>query len=91
METIGIYAIPRGRVRGQTFEPDFLVTYRNSVGIIEVDGPRHKERRANDATREGLYTDAGAKVVYRIPVEAINSIEEIDGHLARFFHRLASR
>lgn len=87
-ETIGIYPLSRGRVRGATREPDLIVTYRGRAGIIEVDGPHHNVRRANDMTRDELFRDAGAAETFRIPVEALQNPDELEGHIDRVLRRL---
>jgi hypothetical protein len=68
-ETIGIYPLPRGRVRAHTWEPDILVTYKGRAGVLEVDGPSHNGRRALDRTRDHVLLDAGVAFVDRVPVE----------------------
>jgi hypothetical protein len=36
-------------------EPDFLVFYQGKVGILEVDGPTHTGRAAEDNTRDSFF------------------------------------
>ncbi|MGH3948131.1 MAG: hypothetical protein ACRDSE_03270 [Pseudonocardiaceae bacterium] len=90
-ETIAIFPLAKGRIRGATREPDFIVTYKGKAAILEVDGPHHNARRAHDMSREQLFEDAGVSLVYRISVEALNNSEELSGQLERFFHRLRDR
>jgi hypothetical protein len=40
--TIGILPGAGFRAAERTFWPDFVVTHRGRVGIIEVDGPKHR-------------------------------------------------
>jgi hypothetical protein len=72
-ETIGILPNPCMRIAGNTWEPDNLVTYKNRVGVIEVDGPHHRQRWAADNTKDNLYEDAGVAYVQRITVEDTES------------------
>ena len=90
-ETILVAPNPGVRVRGNTFTPDLLITYRGRVGIIEVDGPHHRKRYANDRSRDELFRDAGVAEVYRIPVEETTTSEQIREHLDRFLKRLGER
>lgn len=53
-DTIGIMPLGAMRVRGHTYEPDLLITYRGCVGVIEIDGPHHKGRASDDKGRERL-------------------------------------
>ncbi|WP_370352766.1 hypothetical protein [Catenulispora sp. EB89] len=87
-ETIGIYPLAGGRVPGRTWEPDVLVTYKGRAGVIEVDGPHHNGRRAMDRTRDHLLMDAGVAFVDRIPVEVLDSPDELTEALQRFLRRL---
>ena len=87
-ETIGIYPLPRGRVREHTWEPDILVTYKGRAGVLEVDGPSHNGRRALDRTRDHVLLDTGVAFVDRVPVEAIADPAELTATLRRFLRRL---
>jgi len=40
-------------------EPDFLVFYRNKVGVLEVDGPTHAGRAADDSIRDSYFQRQG--------------------------------
>lgn len=42
-------------------------------------------------TRDELFKDAGAAETYRIPVEALASLDELDGHIDRVLQRLGGR
>ncbi|MCA2229646.1 hypothetical protein [Nonomuraea aurantiaca] len=87
-DTIGVFPLPGARVLGHTWEPDILVTYKGRAGVIEIDGPHHKGRRALDATRDHLYRDAGVAVIDRIPVEVLSDASELGMCLRRFLKRL---
>ena len=86
--TIGILPGPGVRVSGRNFWPDFVVTYRGRVGLIEVDGPHHTARAAADHSRDSLLSDAGIVHVERIMVEDTTNDREMDGFIERFLHRL---
>ncbi|MET7766914.1 hypothetical protein ABZS71_34885 [Streptomyces sp. NPDC005393] len=88
-ETISIFPLPNGRVPGHTWEPDLLVTYRGRAGVLEIDGPDHRVRRAMDTTRDHLLRDAGIAYVDRIPVEVIENPQELLTTLKRFLRRLS--
>ncbi|MGW7682262.1 hypothetical protein ACWGID_16085 [Kribbella sp. NPDC054772] len=88
-ETLSIAPLPGLRLRDHTWEPDLLIAYKGRAGIIEVDGPHHNRRRAFDGTRDHLYRDAGAAFVDRIPVEALDSHEELLAVLRRFLKRMS--
>ena len=88
-ETIGIFPLAGGRLPGRTWEPDVLVTYRNRVGVLEVDGPQHKVRRAMDMSRDNLWRDTGVAYVDRITVEALTDPMELEAFLRKFLKRLA--
>nr|AKV89109.1 hypothetical protein [Streptomyces rochei] len=87
-ETISIFPLPNGRVLGHTWEPDLLVTYRGRAGVLEIDGPDHRARRAMDTSRDHLLRDAGIAYVDRIPVEVIDNSQELLSALKRFLRRL---
>lgn len=71
------------------FWPDFVVTYRNRAGGIEVDGPHHHGRAAADRSRENFLTDSGLAWVDRITVEDVTTPDEVAGFIDRFLARLA--
>ncbi|QKV93631.1 hypothetical protein HUT19_19245 [Streptomyces sp. NA02950] len=87
-ETISIFPLPNGRVLGHTWEPDLLVTYRGRAGVLEIDGPDHRVRRAMDTSRDHLLRDAGIAYVDRVPVEVIDNPQELMASLKRFLRRL---
>lgn len=86
--TIGIMPGPGVRVVGRNFWPDFVITYRGRVGIIEVDGPHHHKRAAADHSRDGLLSDAGTTHVERIVVEDTADEVAMDRFIDRFLQRL---
>ncbi|MCZ1008666.1 hypothetical protein [Streptomyces lydicus] len=87
-ETISIFPLPNGRILGHTWEPDLVVTYRGRAGVLEIDGPDHRARRAMDTSRDHLLRDAGIAYVDRIPVEVIDNPQELLTSLKRFLRRL---
>lgn len=86
--TIGIYPLAGGRVPGRTWEPDVLITYRGRAGILEIDGPSHKVRRAIDIPRDHVLLDTGIAFVDRVPVEVVSNPKELTYTLRRFLRRL---
>ncbi|MGW2930705.1 hypothetical protein ACWDA7_02280 [Streptomyces sp. NPDC001156] len=87
-ETIGIMPLGGMRVRGWTFEPDLLITYRRYAGVIEIDGPHHKGRAAADRSRDRLFLNAGVKYVDRLNVEEVSSRAEVEKFVDNFLTRL---
>ncbi|MFF7779479.1 hypothetical protein ACFZCG_34280 [Streptomyces tanashiensis] len=87
-ETISIFPLPYGRVPGHTWEPDLVVTYRGRAGVLEIDGPHHRVRRAVDTSRDHLLRDAGFAFVDRLPVEVMDDPKELMASLLRFLRRL---
>ncbi|GAA2247515.1 hypothetical protein GCM10010145_13310 [Streptomyces ruber] len=87
-ETIGIMPLGGMRVRGNTFEPDFLVTYRGRAAVIEVDGSHHKGRAAADHSRDRLLVHAGVVFVERLVVEDATEPAEIAKFVSDFLARL---
>jgi hypothetical protein len=89
-ETIGILPLPAMKVlKSVPVEPDFLITYRGRVGIIEVDGPHHKGRRSDDHSRERLLRNAGIKQIDRIDVRDVKK-EDVEKFVIDFLKHLAS-
>jgi hypothetical protein len=88
-ETIMIAPNPGVRIPGNTLSPDFLVSYRGRCGVIEVDGPHHRGRWANDKSRDALFEDAGAAYVLRISVEDTAENQGLRTIIDRFLKRLA--
>jgi hypothetical protein len=67
--TIGILPGAGFRAAERTFWPDLVVTHRGRVGIIEVDGPKHRNWAAADQSRDRRLQDAGVVLTDRIMVE----------------------
>jgi hypothetical protein len=72
-----------------TSEPDLLILYRGRAGIVQVDGPQHRGRYANDDSRRRVYLHSGIAEVDHLPVEDTASDAELDEFVARFLKRLA--
>ncbi|WP_404870890.1 hypothetical protein ACI1MP_37115 (plasmid) [Kitasatospora griseola] len=89
-ETLGIMPLGAMRVRGHTYEPDLLVTYRGRAGIIEIDGPHHKGRRSDDASRERLLRNAGVKHIDRLDVRETTSKPEVEKFITDFLKHLGA-
>jgi hypothetical protein len=70
-------------------EPDLLIMYRGRAGIVQVDGPHHRGRYANEATRRRIYVHSGIAEVDHLPVEDTVNDDELDEFVARFLKRLA--
>ncbi|MEU6080112.1 hypothetical protein [Streptomyces sp. NPDC047108] len=87
-ETIGIMPLCALRVPDHTFEPDFLITYRGRVGVIEVDGPQHKSRVSADRSRDRLFKHAGVRDVDRLCVEDSTTKEEVEKFVTDFLKHL---
>ncbi|MFD3544700.1 hypothetical protein ACFWUW_03615 [Streptomyces sp. NPDC058655] len=89
-ETIGIIPLAGVRVRERVFEPDFLITYRGWVGIIEVDGPYHQGQKSSDTSRDRQFLHAGVKYVDRLDVRDVKEIAQVEKFVADFLKRLGS-
>jgi hypothetical protein len=87
-DTIGIVPLGAMRVRKNTFEPDFLITYRGRAGVIEIDGPHHRGRRSDDHSRERLLRNAGVKQIDRIDVRDVSKKEDVDKFVVDFLRHL---
>jgi hypothetical protein len=87
-ETIGIMPLGGMRVRGWTFEPDLLITYRGYAGVIEIDGPHHKGRAAADRSSDRLFLHAGVRYVDRLNVEEVKSRAEVEKFVIDFLTQL---
>ncbi|MGV9427851.1 hypothetical protein ACWDO7_26615 [Streptomyces sp. NPDC003656] len=87
-DTIGIAPLGGMRVRGRTFEPDLLITYRGHAGVIEIDGPHHKGRAASDHSRDRLLRNAGIKYIDRLHVEEVESLTEVKKFVKDFLLQL---
>ncbi len=89
-ETLGIMPLGAMRVRGHTYEPDLLVTYRGRAGIIEIDGPHHKGRRSDDASRERLLRNAGIRHIDRLDVRDSTAKSEVEKFITDFLKHLGA-
>ncbi|MGW6471107.1 hypothetical protein [Streptomyces nigra] len=92
-DTIGILPLPRMKVlKSIPVEPDFLITYRGRVGIIEVDGRYHRgpRSRSDDNSRERLIRNAGVRQIDRIDVQDSTSKEQVEKFVTDFLKHLAS-
>jgi hypothetical protein len=85
-----VFPLPAGRIpAGNIWEPDFLITVNKRAGLIEVDGPHHRGRLANDVTRDRLWFSSGIAAIERILVEDTEDTVALQTLLARFISRLA--
>ncbi|MCX4912882.1 hypothetical protein [Streptomyces sp. NBC_00687] len=89
-ETIGIVPLALFKVATTVLEPDLLVTYRGYAGVIEVDGPHHKDRASSDKGRDRLLLNAGVKFVERIDVRDTTTKEEVEKFVTDFLKRLVA-
>jgi hypothetical protein len=74
---------------GNVWEPDFLVTYHGRVAAIEVDGPAHTGRAANDHSRDRLIQRSGVAFVERIAVADVDNPVELARFVSGFLRRLS--
>src|SRR6266536_122848 len=89
--TIGILPGAGFRTSQRTFWPDFVITHRGRVGVIEVDGPQHRNRAAADQSRDRQLQDAGVTLTERIMVEDLDQRAELDAFVERVLARLLTR
>ncbi len=87
-ETIGIVPLGGMRVKGWTFEPDLLITYRGYAGVIEIDGPHHNGHAGRDHSRSRLILNAGVRYVDRLNVEEVSSRAEVEKFVDSYLTRL---
>ena len=90
-DTVSILPNPSVRVSERWLEPDFLVVHGGRVGAIEVDGPYHKGRAADDHKRKTLFRSAGVRLIERIDVDDTNDPQLLDRFVSRFLARLANQ
>lgn len=64
LEGRSILFLPNCRAsRGKTIrEPDFLIFYKGRAGILEVDGPTHTGKAADDHMRDLFFEQSGIRV-----------------------------
>ncbi|GAA0648150.1 hypothetical protein GCM10009548_12040 [Streptomyces malaysiensis subsp. malaysiensis] len=87
-DTIGILPLCAMRVRGHTYEPDLLITYRGRAGVIEIDGPHHKGRASDDKSRERLLRNAGVGYIDRLDVRDSTEKTEVEKFVTDFLKHL---
>ncbi|MEU9289357.1 DUF559 domain-containing protein [Streptomyces sp. NPDC048275] len=87
-ETIGIMPLGGMRVRRRVLEPDFLITYRGRVAVIELDGPHHRDRASADHSRDRQLRHAGVAFVERLNVEEVNTLHEVEKFVDDFLAQL---
>jgi hypothetical protein len=56
-----------------TTEPDFLVWQDRKLGVLEVDGPWHTGRAADDHERDRRLREHGVRVVERYPPSVVTN------------------
>lgn len=62
----------------QTREADFLVCEDGRWGVLEVDGPHHEGKAADDHDRDRLFRTYGIKVVERFPsLDCFNNATDV--------------
>lgn len=88
-ETIGIMPLGGMRVRRRVLEPDFLITYRGRVAVIELDGPHHRDRASADHSRDRQLRHAGVSFVERLNVEEVNTLDEVEKFVDDFLAQLS--
>jgi uncharacterized protein DUF559 len=59
-----------------TMEPDFLVWQDRNLGVLEVDGPWHQGRAADDHERDRRLKEHGVRVVERYPADRCYSMPD---------------
>jgi hypothetical protein len=89
--TIGILPGAGFRTGQRTLWPDFVITHRGRVAVIEVDGPHHRNRAAADQSRDRQLQDAGVTLTERIMVEDVDQPAELDAFVERVLARLLTR
>ena len=89
-DTLGIVPNCAVRVLDFTWEPDFIITFRGRVGVIEVDGRSHEVARkwASDKSRDELLQNAGMMVVQRIDVKDAEKWDEALAFVKSFLDKL---
>jgi hypothetical protein len=83
--------IPRPAVRlpNKTKEPDLLVIYRGRVAKVDVDGPHHRGKWADDHSRDQLFEDAGFAYITHIDISDTEDVMVLDGFFDRLLKKLA--
>lgn len=83
--------IPRSgsRLPGRTFEPDLIVVYGGRVALVEVDGPHHRGKWADDKSRDRLFEDAGFAYITHIDAADTGDPAQLDMFFDRLLKKLA--
>lgn len=79
---------PAVRISDRTVEPDFLIVYQSTAGILEIDGPGHRTRYAADASKDRIFQDHGVRHVERIVPEDVTDDLAADNIVNGFLRRL---
>ena len=87
-DNLTILPLPSAKVVGNRFEPDFVVIYKGATGIIEVDGPDHRGKAADDRSRDRIFRHCGVVEVDRIDVADVEKPYELERFVAAFLYRL---
>ena len=87
-ETLTIIPNCAARVRGRTWEPDFVVTYKQRAGIIEVDGASHNLKRESDKSRDRLLENGGIAYVDRFDARECEDTDSVRRLVERFVAKL---
>lgn len=87
-ETLTIIPNCAARVRGRTWEPDFVVAYKQRVGIIEVDGASHNLKREIDKSRDRLLENGGIAYVDRFDAHECEDADSVGQLVKRFLAKL---
>lgn len=93
-EGLGFTVVPLPGVRlvsGNVYEPDFMIAIGRRVGVIEVDGPHHRSRRAADTTRERLFRPSGIWMFERIMPEDTQDEEALYELLGKWLKAVAAQ
>jgi hypothetical protein len=88
-DTILIVPLPSVWTGQHRWEPDFLITYRGRVGVIEIDDPTHFKRYAADKSRDQVLEECGVHLVRRITVEDAEDEEQRKEFIEIFLQRLS--
>ena len=84
------FPLPRARLGArnsrETREPDFLVCHKGKWGILEVDGPHHTGRAADDHERDRLFKHHGINMIEHY--NADECFENADKVVSKFLNLL---
>lgn len=93
-EGLGFTIVPLPGVRlvsGNVYEPDFMIAIGRRIGVIEVDGPHHRSRRAADTTRERLFRPSGIWMFERIMPEDTENEDALYDLLGKWLKEVAAQ